>query len=86
VLFRSSRAGIGYAVEKADFTHGWTRPAIDENWSLGYRQELSHFAQCIRGDADQMKGTTAEDGRNVLSIIDAIYRSHREGSVVCCTP
>jgi predicted dehydrogenase len=79
-----SRKGISYAVEKADFTHGWTRPAIDENWSLGYRQELQHFAQCLRGEGTQMKGTTAEDGRDVMAIIDAIYRSHREGATVPC--
>ena len=31
-----SRKGYGYAVEKADFTYGWTKPAVDEIQSLGY--------------------------------------------------
>lgn len=79
-----SRKGFGYAVEKADFAHGWTRHAVDENTSFGYRDELSHFARCIQGEATQAGGTTAEDGLNVLSISDAIYRSHREGRTVQC--
>lgn len=74
-----SNDGYGYAVEKADFTHGWTRPAIDEHHSLGYRDELAHFKACILGEAEQVAGTSAEDGFQVLRIIDAIYRSHTEG-------
>jgi len=38
-----SRKGFGYAIEKADFTHGWTRPAVDEHANLGYTDELAHF-------------------------------------------
>ena len=74
-----SNEGYGYAVEKADFTHGWTRPAIDEHHSLGYRDELAHFKACILGEEQQVAGTSAEDGFQVLRIIDAIYRSHMEG-------
>ncbi len=74
-----SRKGFGYAMEKTDFTHGWTRPAVDENESLGYRTELAHVASCLRGKAEQEKGTHAADGLQVLKVIDAIYRSHREG-------
>jgi predicted dehydrogenase len=74
-----SRKGFAYALEKADFTHGWTRPAVDENASLGYRTELAHIAGCMRGKAEQEKGTLAADGLQVLKVIDAIYRSHREG-------
>lgn len=77
-----SRKGYGYALEKADFTHGWTRPAVDENASLGYRDELAHFVACLRGKTEQARGTTAQDGFNVLRIVDAIYRSHREGKAV----
>jgi predicted dehydrogenase len=77
-----SRKGYGYAIEKADFTHGWTRPAVDEYASLGYRDELAHFARCLRGEEPQAKGTTAKDGLEVLRIIDAIYRSHREGRTI----
>ena len=43
-----SRGGIDYAVEKADFTHGWTRPAVDEFESLGYVGEIAEFVDCVR--------------------------------------
>ena len=74
-----SAKGYGYAVEKADFTHGWTRPAVDENHSLGYRDELTHFLSCVRGESKQLNGTTARDGFHIFEIIDALYRSSREG-------
>ena len=73
-----SKKGISYAVEKAEFTQGWTRPAVNENESLGYRNELAHFLACMRDEAPQVPGTTAEAGFNVFRIIDGIYRSHRE--------
>jgi predicted dehydrogenase len=66
-------------VEKAEFTHGWTRPAIDEHHSLGYRDELAHFKACVLGETEQIEGTSAQDGFQVLRIIDAIYRSNEEG-------
>ncbi len=72
--------GYKYAVEKADFTHGWTRPAIDEHHSLGYKDELAHFKACVLGEAEQIEGTTAADGFQVLRIIDAIYRSNQSGN------
>lgn len=77
-----SQKGFGYAIEKADFTHGWTRPAVDEQRNLGYPDELAHFAACMRGEAEQMKGTGAEDGCGVLRIIDAAYRSNKEGRTI----
>ena len=42
-----SRPGYGYAIEKADFTHGWTLPAVDEFLSLGYVKEIEHFIDCV---------------------------------------
>jgi predicted dehydrogenase len=77
-----SRKGYAYAMEKADFTHGWTRPSVDENASLGYRDQFAHFAKCLQGLAEQVKGTRAEDGLEVMRVIDAIYRSSREGRTV----
>jgi predicted dehydrogenase len=77
-----SRTGFAYAVEKADTAQGWTRPAVDENSSLGYRDEFAHFARCIRSGEQQAPGTTAADGANALRVIDAIYRSHRSGREV----
>lgn len=77
-----SRKGYGYAVEKADFTHGWTRPAVDEYYSLGYRDELRHFVDCLLEDHEQLVGTRVEDGLEVLRTVSAIYESNRRGSVV----
>jgi len=77
-----SKDGYGYAVEKAEFTQGWTSPAVDEMYSLGYKGELTHFIQCIRGKETQARGTTAEAGFDVLRIIDALYRSNREERAV----
>lgn len=73
-----SKHGISYAVEKAEFTQGWTRPAVNENESLGYKNELAHFLACLRGEVKQVPGTTAEAGFGIFRIIDALYRSHRE--------
>ena len=77
-----SNKGIDYAVEKAEFTHGWTRPAIDENDSLGYRNELGHFLGCLKDGKEQAHGTDARSGFNTFRIIDALYRSHREGKTI----
>ena len=77
-----SRKGFGYAVEKADFTHGWTRPAVSENHSLGYMEELARFGACLRGEADQPAGTTAQEALDVLAVVHAAYRSSREGKEV----
>jgi predicted dehydrogenase len=77
-----SKKGIDYAVEKAEFTHGWTRPAVDENDSLGYRNELRHFLACLKDGVEQMHGTDAQSGFNTFRIIDALYRSHREGKTI----
>jgi predicted dehydrogenase len=73
-----SRAGFAYAVEKTDFTRGWTRPALDENVSLGYRDEMAHFAACMMGREKQRRGTTAIDGYNVLRTVETLYLSNRE--------
>jgi predicted dehydrogenase len=51
-----STEGYGYAVEKAEFTHGWTHPALDEHHSLGYRDELAHFKACILEETKQIEG------------------------------
>ena len=77
-----SKKGIDYAIEKAEFTHGWTRPAVDENDSLGYRNELSHFLGCMNDNRQQMHGTDAQSGFNTFRIIDALYRSNREGKTI----
>ena len=77
-----SKKGIDYAIEKAEFTHGWTRPAVDENETLGYRKELAHFLGCVKDGLEQKHGTDAQSGFNTFRIIDALYRSHREGRTI----
>jgi predicted dehydrogenase len=77
-----SREGYGYAVEKADFTHGWTRPAVDEFESLGYVGEISEFLDCLRTDRPTPAGLRGRDGVAVLEVVFAIYESARSGKAV----
>ncbi|MBE3573673.1 MAG: Gfo/Idh/MocA family oxidoreductase [Moorella humiferrea] len=74
-----SRVGFDYAVEKAETTIGWTKPAVDERLMLGYIGEIRHFMSCLQEDKPAMKGLRGEDGLEVLKVIEAIYRSAREG-------
>lgn len=77
-----SRNGFNYAVEKADTTKGWTRPAVNEYESLGYKDEMKHFLDCVEGKARQSTGTTAEAGLNAFKIIHALYQSNKEKRTV----
>jgi len=77
-----SRPGFDYAVEKADTTKGWTKPAVDEKLMLGYVGEIRHFMTCVLEDKSAMKGLTGQDGLQVLKILAAIYESARTGCKV----
>ena len=68
-----SEYGVGYAVEKAPTTTGWTYPVFEEAWNYGFPQEMQHFARCIRGL--EVCQTTGEDGRLVLEAVFASYAS-----------
>ncbi len=74
-----SRPGYGYAVEKADFTHGWTQPAVDEFMSLGYVNEIKHFVDCVLNDKNPQKGVRGEDGLKALEVTFALYESAEKG-------
>ena len=74
-----SKNGYGYALEKAETTTGWTRPAVNEHFSLGYRDELGHFTSCLLHGKEQIAGTTVTDAYNVLKITTALYESHESG-------
>ena len=74
-----SRPGYGYSIEKADNTLGWTRPAVDEFYNLGYAKELEHFIDCIRNDIAPAWGVNGETGLKCIEIIEAMYRSSAEG-------
>ncbi len=77
-----SRPGFKYAIEKADFTHGWTQPAVDEFMSLGYVNEIAHFTDCVINDKPPQIGTRGIDGLNALSVIFALYESAEKGKLM----
>lgn len=51
-----------------------------ENPNYDFDQEIAHFIDCIRGDAQPI--CTAEDGVEVMRIVDAIYASAARGCEV----
>jgi myo-inositol 2-dehydrogenase / D-chiro-inositol 1-dehydrogenase len=75
-----SQNGYGYAMEKAGSTQGWTFTNFEEAFNQGYPQELQHFIACVRDDSLPL--TTGEDGRAVLEMLNAAYRSARTGCKV----
>ena len=75
-----SEVGFGYAVEKAPTTIGWTYPVFEELWNYGFPQEMTHFAQCVRGKVSPI--ATGEDGRFVQQVLFAAYQSMGAGQRV----
>ncbi len=75
-----SEKGYGYAMEKAGTTRGWTFTMFEEAFNQGYPQELQHFIECVR--EDKTPRVAGEDGRAVLEILYAAYRSGRIGQKV----
>jgi len=55
---------------------------VDEEWSLGYPNEIAHFVECVREDRAPAWGARAEDGLACLRIVAAIYESARTGRAV----
>jgi len=74
-----SNPGYSYAIEKAETTVGWTRPAVDEWWQLGYANEIAHFVDCVRFDRDPARGVRGEDGLALMRVLEAIYASAESG-------
>ena len=77
-----SRPGFEYAIEKADYTHGWTQPAVDEFLSLGYVNEIAHFVDCVLKNKQSQKGTSGTDGMKALAATFAIYESAEQGRLI----
>ncbi len=77
-----SRPGYSYAIEKTDFTTGWTKPAVDELRSLGYPDELRHFVDCVEKGTEARRGARGRDGLDVLRVIEAIYEAAETGRAV----
>ena len=68
-----SKKGVGYAVEKAGNTVGWSYTMYEEIWNYGFPQEFAHFVDCVKND--KKPAITGEDGRAVLEVIFAAYES-----------
>ena len=79
-LLTYSEKGYGYAMEKSGSTKGWTFTIFEEMFNQGYPQELKHFIECVREDKQPM--VTGKDGRAVLELIYAAYRSAGTGQKV----
>lgn len=71
--------GLSYTVEKAEITTGWSKPAVDEKFNLGYIGEIRHFMECCLKDEDARVGLRGIDGLEALRVVNLIYRSAREG-------
>ncbi|WP_242917942.1 Gfo/Idh/MocA family protein [Pontibacter liquoris] len=75
-----STKGVGYAVEKAGNTVGWSFTMYEEMWNYGFPQEFEHFVDCVKNNRQPL--VTGEDGKAVLEIIFAAYESAGTGRKV----
>jgi len=75
-----STKGVGYAVEKAGTTIGWSYTMYEEIWNYGFPQEFQHFVDCVKNDKQPL--VTGEDGKAVLEVIFAAYESAGTGKKV----
>jgi predicted dehydrogenase len=71
--------GLKYTVEKADITTGWSRPAVDEKYNLGYVNEIKHFVECCDKEKDAKIGLRGVDGLEALKVINLMYQSAEKG-------
>ena len=74
--------GLEYTVEKADITTGWSNPAVDEKYNLGYVAEIAHFVDCAANDSEARIGLRGVDGLEALKVINKIYQSAKEGVLI----
>ena len=77
-----SRPGYSYSIEKADNTLGWTCPAVDEFYNLGYVDELAYAVECVRTDREPIYGLSGRLGLACVQIIRALYESSETGRAV----
>ncbi len=70
--------GEGYVAEKAETSAGWLFPVGDEVSELGYVDMFSDMFRAI--DSGSQPQETFYDGYVVNAIMDACYRSAREGA------
>lgn len=74
-----STEGLSYTVEKAETTVGWSKPAVDEKYNLGYVAEIEHFLDSCANDADARVGLRGIDGLEALKVVNLAYEAAREG-------
>jgi len=71
--------GLSYTVEKAEITQGWSAPAVDEKFNLGYVNEIRHFMESCRDNKDARIGLRGVDGLEALKVVNLIYKSAKDG-------
>ena len=66
-----------YIAEKLETKAGWSYPAFDEEWLLGYPQELRDFVEAVGEDRPPL--SDGRFGLEVARVIYAAYQSAEEG-------
>ena len=66
-------------MEKAEVTNGWSNPAVDEKYNLGYVGEIAHIVDCAKKGIDAKVGLRGVDGLEAIRVANLIYKSAREG-------
>ena len=77
-----SRPGISYSIEKTDHNLGWTKPAVDEFYNLGYVEELRYFVDCVRNDEQPFYGVNGPSALACIELVEAFYQSNETGQTV----
>ena len=74
--------GVSYTSEKAEITTGWSSPAVDEKYNLGYVGEIRHFMERASTGRDAMPGLRGIDGLECMRAVEAIYAAAKAGTAV----
>ena len=64
-------------MEKVGTKAGWSYPSVDEEWLLGYPQEMRDFVESVAYDREPL--ATSDLGRRVVEVIYSAYQSAEEG-------
>jgi len=66
-----------YIAEKLETKAGWSYPAVDEEWALGYPQEIQDFVEAVIEDREAV--SNGRFGLEVVKAVYAAYQSAEEG-------
>lgn len=66
-----------YIMEKISTKAGWSYPSIDEDWILGYPQEMRDFVEAVACHRPALSGAVL--GRQVVEVMYAAYLSAEQG-------